>query len=512
MAKDDEVGMKDVELNEVDPEKQPMTAGETGNGDASSPVTEKNGIVKVKIPDEKETKFTGLSKEELLKVAGTPGWVRARWALLILFWLGWVGMLAGAIVIIVQAPRCKPLPEMNWWNNGPMYQIGAINSFTEIPGLKGLEAKINALSALKMKSLVVGPIHVSTANKPEQLNLEAVSSNFGSLEELKQFVAAAHKKSISVVLDLTPNYNGLQPFFEGHLIPVAEKLKNATAYWLKQGVDGILLYGVEHIAISPLIWNSIKDTIRSYNDDEKKKVLIGVTEETSPEAVSILLNRTGVDLLLSGVLRSRSGTALAEVVESLNSIHTQTQLAWNIGDRVKGHLASLVGSVDVKLSQLLLLTLPGTAVFNYGDEIGLKDEVGDHKHMVYPVMVWPKSTEAINETEKELSERISFFKTVTDLRSKERSLLHGDYLTVYNSSSALAYVRKWDQSERFLVAFNWSPSESVILQLAHEELPKEATIVVSTDEGKLAPGHSVSLSQLELGPDLGVMLKFPYTP
>lgn len=63
--------MKDVELNEVDPEKQPMTAA---NGDASSGLAVKNGIVKIKIPDEKASKFTGLSKEDLLKVAGSPGY------------------------------------------------------------------------------------------------------------------------------------------------------------------------------------------------------------------------------------------------------------------------------------------------------------------------------------------------------------------------------------------------------------------------------------------------------
>lgn len=56
-------------------------------------------------------------------------WVRTRWVLLVLFWLGWVGMLAGAIVIIVQAPRCKPIPEMNWWNEGPMYQISDLEAF-----------------------------------------------------------------------------------------------------------------------------------------------------------------------------------------------------------------------------------------------------------------------------------------------------------------------------------------------------------------------------------------------
>ncbi len=45
-------------------------------------------------------------------------------------------MLAGAIVIIVQAPRCKPIPEMNWWNEGPLYQISDVNEFSE-NGLKG---------------------------------------------------------------------------------------------------------------------------------------------------------------------------------------------------------------------------------------------------------------------------------------------------------------------------------------------------------------------------------------
>lgn len=68
-----EVNMKDVELNEVEQEKQPMTEGEAGNNYAISPISEKNGIIKVKIPEE-ESKFTGLTKEELMKVAGTAGY------------------------------------------------------------------------------------------------------------------------------------------------------------------------------------------------------------------------------------------------------------------------------------------------------------------------------------------------------------------------------------------------------------------------------------------------------
>lgn len=46
-------------------------------------------------------------------------------------------MLAGAIVIIIQAPRCKPLPEMNWWNEGPLYQIRDVEAFAGDKGLAG---------------------------------------------------------------------------------------------------------------------------------------------------------------------------------------------------------------------------------------------------------------------------------------------------------------------------------------------------------------------------------------
>lgn len=49
-------------------------------------------------------------------------------------------MLAGAIVIIVQAPRCKPIPEMNWWNEGPIYQISDVEAFSE-----GLGGKITLI-------------------------------------------------------------------------------------------------------------------------------------------------------------------------------------------------------------------------------------------------------------------------------------------------------------------------------------------------------------------------------
>ncbi|TRY57534.1 hypothetical protein DNTS_023484 [Danionella cerebrum] len=496
MSNETEVDMKDVELNEVEQEKQPMKQSEAGNNYEISPVSEKNGIVKIKIPEE-ESKFTGLSKEELMKVAGTPGWIKVRWALLILFWLGWLGMLAGAIAIIIQAPRCKPLPEMNWWNQGPLYQIGDISVFANSSDPKGVVDKVRTLDELKVKGLIVGPIHVTTADNQDELNLVGVSKEAGSLTQFTDLIAAAHKRSIKVILDLTPNYKGNEPWFSNNGVTL--NLKPAILYWMKY-VDGFLFYNVEKISSeAPSLWKEVEVLIHNQTEKAEKMVLIGVTNQTSPDDIAATLNKTGVDLLLSGALMFKSGLEVADSVNSLYSTYNQTKLAWNIGGRIAGHLASIVGLAKVKLNQLMLLTLPGTPVFNYGDEIGLSDEQSNN-----PSMVWN-----FKEENKEMSTFRAFFKSVSERRTKERSLQFGEYLPLFNSTFAMAYLRQWDQNERFIVALNWHSNETVTLQLKHAEVPEYATVVFSSSDQNDV-GKQVNLQNLEIAPEQGIMVKFPY--
>lgn len=103
-----------------------------------------------------------------------------------------------------------------------------------------------------------------------------------------------------------------------------------------------------------------------------------------------------------------------------------------------------------------------------------------------------------------------FFKSVSEERSKERSLQHGEYLPLFNSTSGMAYVRSWDQNERYLIALNWHSTETVTLQLKHAEIPEHATVVFSTTGDKV--NNVLNLAQLEVKPEQGLMLKFPYTP
>ncbi|KAK2892306.1 solute carrier family 3 member 2b [Channa argus] len=516
-----EADVSEADLDQDEQEKQPMTGGGDRAEDAPSAdgeavlSGEKNGSVKLKIPEEvEEVKFMGLTKEELLRVAGTPGWVRTRWALLVVFWLGWLGMLVGAVFIILQAPRCRDLPPTNWWNNGLLYQIGHVQAFTDTHNLKGLEQKMDGLSQLKVKGLVVGPIHVAPPDEAANLRFEEISPEAGNLEQFRGLMQTAHRKGISVVLDLTPNYQGSSgPWFANISVRnVAERLKSALVFWLNEGVDGVQLSGVEHVAsMVPSLWSDIRAIVQNNTDERpNKRVLMGVTERSSAEEVSSLLSSSGVDLLISRVLcfRDMEATERARSIQLLYSSHSQTKLVWSLRGWAEGHLASLVGLAQVKLHQLLLFTLPGTPVFNYGDEIGLMDE-----GTKFPQMLWDLD-EKVNDTlQEDRAERLScrsFFRGLSELRGKERSLLFGDFVLLSNSSSSLAYLRVWDQSERYLAAFNWA-DESDVLQLSGAMLPRQATVVLSTNSSALPADSSVDLTNLRLGPGQATLLRFPYT-
>lgn len=187
-----------------------------------------------------------------------------------------------------------------------------------------------------------------------------------------------------------------------------------------------------------------------------------------------------------------TGPVLIKTMDTLNS--EQRSLGWGLGAVDREQLSKQATTPAlVRLYHLLLFTLPGTPVFTYGDEIGLQAgqarRRGTRKrfnnvHMCFqeqiiilslnpsicfqgsdpPNMLWdiekePAEGEPVNETvQAENKERVAlrqWFITLSELRGKERSLLYGDYHSLYSSATSLAFLRRWDQSERFITAVNW---------------------------------------------------------
>ncbi|XP_074128599.1 amino acid transporter heavy chain SLC3A2 isoform X2 [Sminthopsis crassicaudata] len=531
MSQEAEVDMKEVELNELEPEKQPMNAA------APLPAAsggEKNGVVKVKVADDEAdavgvaagAKFTGLSKEELLKVAGSPGWVRTRWALLLLFWLGWLGMLAGAVVIIVQAPRCRELPAQRWWHQGALYRIGSPGAFRGQPGnnsaLAGVSERLDYLSSLKVKALILGPIHRNPENDLARTNLQQIDPSVGSQEEFSHLLEAAKKKNIHVILDLTPNYRSQSSWFlPNQSEEVNGKMKEALSFWLKAGVYGIQVHDVQNLTDAASFLSLWSNLTHSVSED---RVFIAGTGASELSEIMSLLNDT--DLLSSSYLedfgrRSSSGRELKELVTNYLHAAGSGWSTWTFSQ--VGHLTSYVPAQLLGLYHLLLFTLPGTPIFSYGDEIGLPVDALPGQPAEAP-MLWDEKTRGphvsiapnmtVQGQDAQHGSLLSLFRELSDKRGKERSLLHGDFLVLPTPEELFAYVRHWDQNERFLVVLNLGPvSQQAELKVPAGsqklELPEKATLVLSTKRGP-QEGTMLPLNQLPVAPGEGLLLKFPY--
>lgn len=58
-----------------------------------------------------------------------------------------------------------------------------------------MEQKVGALAQLKVKGLIVGPIHMSTADQPDDLNLMEIVPSAGNLTDLEALIFTAQRKS-----------------------------------------------------------------------------------------------------------------------------------------------------------------------------------------------------------------------------------------------------------------------------------------------------------------------------
>jgi len=101
--------------------------------------------------------LSGMGKEELMKFANDPFWVRLRWALFIIFWLIWAAMLAGAIAIIIMAPKCSAPEPKKLWEESAIVELDASDVFNgDLTRLELIlsDLKNQHIRAISLSSLV----------------------------------------------------------------------------------------------------------------------------------------------------------------------------------------------------------------------------------------------------------------------------------------------------------------------------------------------------------------------
>lgn len=91
-----------------------------------------------------------------------------------------------------------------------MYEVN-LRAFSQTGDIKGVEARLDHLQKLGVNVIWLMPIYpqgeLKSINSPYSFkNFTAVSSEYGSLQDLKDFVKAAHQRDMAVILDWVANH------------------------------------------------------------------------------------------------------------------------------------------------------------------------------------------------------------------------------------------------------------------------------------------------------------------
>lgn len=177
--------------------------------------------------------WSGLSKEELLRVADTPAWNWTRNILLILFWIAWVVMLIVAIILVVKAPSC---PDVEWHEKSPIYQV-YLRSFRDKDNdgygdLGGLIAKVKTIKEdFNAETILLSPLfkqdNESTYFGQETVDFKDVDPSIGTLEEFKSLIEQVQVNGMHLILEFDPNHSSDQhEWFEK-----SRQAKEGEEYW-----------------------------------------------------------------------------------------------------------------------------------------------------------------------------------------------------------------------------------------------------------------------------------------
>lgn len=132
-----------------------------------------------------------MTKEELMRYANDPFWVRLRWIFFILFWALWLAMLVGAVYIIIGAPKCAAPTPLAWYKQGPLVKIDSPIIYAD---------KLRQLKAVGAKGVVY--------KLPEGETYKVHTPE--TKTQIKQLVDSLSNDNIHVIVDVTPNYVHLQ--------------------------------------------------------------------------------------------------------------------------------------------------------------------------------------------------------------------------------------------------------------------------------------------------------------
>ncbi|KIL47383.1 alpha-amylase family glycosyl hydrolase [Jeotgalibacillus campisalis] len=365
---------------------------------------------------------------------------------------------------------------------------------------KGIEDQLDHIEEMGFTAIWLTPIFQNEENGYHGYWIEdfyETEEHFGTIEEFKQLVDAAHERDIKIILDFVVNHTGpAHPWVEDpkkedwyheetaildnndpeqvqngwiYGLPdlntenpeVKEYLFEAAKWWIEEtDIDGYRLDTVKHVPAE--FWGEFSEEVKSVKDDF---YLIGEVYDTDIRKIA-QYSDTGIDGFVD--------FPLAEQMRSVfQDVDTNTSRLFNfwdynqeffpepylMGNFIDNHDMSRFTRLAVEnnmhpvtrweLATVFMFTVPGIPIMYYGSEIAL--DGGED----------PDNRKLMNfNLDEELKEYIG---DVGRLRQELPSLTRGTLEVLHNEDGMLLYERKYEDETSVIAINNTSGTQSVTL-------------------------------------------------
>ena len=364
-----------------------------------------------------------------------------------------------------------------------------VGSFTAAGTLAAAQQKLGDLKTLGVDIVWLMPIYPRGSSKSPYavMNFDDVNSNYGTKNDLKNFVAAAHEKNIMVILDWVPNHTANEhpwrtshpSWYNGeHSYPDISDLNYDNADlkaemlrimkgWIDCGVDGFRFDFVTNT--KPSYWMSTNASLKEYAASKGKSdiVLLAEIDTNDNQRFSNKTNNIGFThdyawwlqetVLRNGFGKNKNVSTLKSNLEKFLTDSPALNLSrmvyltshdqnWNDGGAT---LADMYGDSRYALTALAF-TLYGTPMIYNGQEIGGSqklDYFNDTK------VNW-------NSVDNKMKNTV---RTLTALKHWAGALEDAVKVNWLNTgnNNVLAYTRKAGDNE-VLVILNLSTSDATV--------------------------------------------------
>ncbi|NWQ76989.1 SLC31 protein, partial [Columbina picui] len=241
-------------------------------------------------------------------------------------------------------------------------------------------------------------------------------------------------------------------------------------------------------------------------------------------------------------MKNLSGNSIFEAVNLwMKNMPTGKWPNWAVGSPNAARISSRIGKEYINVMNMLLLTLPGTPVTYYGEEIGMEniasENVSEECINSDPVLVtfpekspmqWDGKVNAgftegnsswlpVNSDYQSVNVEIqmawsnstlNLYRDLTSLRNNELPIHRGWMCYIWNDSDVFVYVRELDGLDRvFMMVLNFGQESTIDLQAIVPSLPSEAIIRLSTNFSHVGKAVNTKLIKTEMGEGLVLQYK-----